>query len=156
MKKLVLAAVLAVVAYGGWRWQHTEPAETSGSKLVFNRFWIDHLPAGERDTFNVFIASQPESIGAFAEETMWRGQMEKFRFEVQGDQIRAVFPWSGDREELTVRATRCDQTDMDFCLEVIGSKHGVSQYYSRNGWERRQGMDDIASFRSELLDHAAK
>lgn len=144
MKKLVLAAMLAAVAYGGWRWRHAAPVDTSGPKLVFNRLWIDHLPSNERDPFHVFIASTPESIGGFAEETVWHGQMERFRFETAGDSIHAIFPWTGDREKLTLKATRCEEADMDFCLEISGSKHGVSHYYSRTGWERRgDGIDSL-------------
>lgn len=149
MKKLVLAAVLAATVYGGWRWQQTDPVETSSKNLVFNRLWIDHLPASERDAFNVLILSKPESMGGFAQETLWHGEIERFRFEAHGEEIRAVFPWKGDREQLRVKATACDEAEMDYCLDITGSKRGVSRYYSRNGWERR-GMDDVDAFVREL------
>ena len=149
MKKLALMAVLGVMVYGGWRWQRETPSESKAS-LAFNRFWVDHLPTGERDPFNVLVMSTPESIGGFAEETMWNGRIERFRFDADGDVIRAVFPYTGDREQITLKATKCDEADMDFCLEISGSKRGVSRYYSRSGWERRRGAD-ITSFRDELL-----
>ncbi len=148
MKKLVLMAVLGVMVYGGWRWQRETPSDSKAS-LAFNRFWVDHLPTGERDPFNVLVMSTPESIGGFAEETMWNGKIERFRFVADGDTIRAVFPYTGDREQLTVKATACDEADMDYCLEITGSKRGVSRYYSRSGWERR-GVADIEAFRAEL------
>jgi hypothetical protein len=151
MKKLALAAVLVTMAYVGWRWQHAAPVEMSGRKLVFNRIWVDHLPANERDPFNVFLISGSRPFGVFAEETKWRGQIERFRFDTDGKVIRAVFPWSGDREQITANARPCDEADMDFCLEIKGSKHGVGRYYSRKGWER-QGGDEEAAIRGLLLE----
>jgi hypothetical protein len=153
MKKLVLAALLAAMAYVGWRWQHTTPVETSSRKLAFDRAWVDHLPTSERDTFHVFIMSSPGtrfgSIGLFAEETKWHGQVERFRFDTGDGKVHAVFPWSGDREQFTVNARPCDEADMDFCLEISGSKHGVARYYSRKGWERKT-VDDAAAIQDLL------
>jgi hypothetical protein len=155
MKKLVLAVILATMAYVGWRWQHAASVETPSRKLVFNRMWVDHMPANERDTFNVFLiarpGSRPGSFGAFGEETRWHGQIERFRFDTDGGKIHAVFPWTGDREQFTVNATPCNEADMDFCLEITGSKHGVSRYYSRKGWERND-VDDAAI--RDLIDSA--
>ena len=150
MKKLVLVMMLAALAYGGWRWQRETPTEKPGTSLAFNRMWIDHLPSGEKDPFNILFLATPESIGGFAEETIWTGRIERFRFEADGETLRAVFPNTGEREQITYKATACDQADMDFCLEISGSKRGVSRYYSRSGWERR-GVADIATFRDELL-----
>lgn len=153
MKKLALVTMLAAAAYGGWRWQHTTPAAKPAAALAFNRMWIDHLPTGEKDPFNVLFLSKPESIGGFAEETIWNGRIERFRFAAEGETLRAVFPSSGDREVITIKATACEEADMDFCLDVTGSKRGVARYYSRMGWERR-GVAEMATFRDELL-HAA-
>ena len=149
MKKLILAVVLATLAYGGYRWQH-EPAETSNRHLVFNRIWVDHLPTTEKDPFHVFGAFRPYAQGGFAVETRWHGEVERFRFEVDGEEIHAVFPWTGDREQIKVHAYRCQEHDMDFCLEMTGSKRGTQKYYSRSGWERRN-VDDVETFRSSLF-----
>jgi hypothetical protein len=154
MKKLMLVTMLAAMVYGGWRWQREAPTAKPEASLAFNRMWIDHLPSGEKDPFNLLFLSKPESIGGFAEETMWNGHIERFRFGVEGETLRAVFPYTGDREQITIKATACDEAEMDFCLEVTGSKRGVPRYYSRNGWERR-GVAEMATFRDEL-QHAAK
>ena len=140
MRKLLVVATLAVAAFAGWRWQH-RATEGRSRQLALNRLWIDHLPSSERDPFNVFVAHTPEGLGGFAEETQWHGQIERFRFDVAGNVIHAVFPWSGTREDITVRARPCQEADMDYCLEVSGSSHGVAHYYSRVGWERKDGED---------------
>ena len=149
MKKLFLAAGVVAMVYGGWRWQsHPERDRTKVS--AYNQLWIDHIPTSERDPFNVFVAHTPEGLGGFAEETVWRGQIERFRFEAAPGEIRAVFPWTNDRETITLEAKRCDVDGFDYCLELTGSNHGVKKYYSRKQWERR-GLDDIDEIRAELL-----
>jgi hypothetical protein len=153
MKNLVLVGVLAAAAYGGWRWQHT--ASDGGRRnLAFNRFWVDHTPANERDLFNVFVVHIPEGFGAFAEETQWKGQIERFRFDLDGEVVHAVFPWSGNQEDIKVSARPCHEQGMDYCLEVTGSKHGVGRYYSRVGWGRKGG-EDIEAFKARAFAHSS-
>ena len=146
MKKLLVLAVLAATAFMGWRW--VDDAEPARAGVVFNRFWIDHLPQGEKDTVRVFALWVPESFGVFADQNHWRVELERFRYEASGDQVRAIFPLSGDREELTVKASRCQEADFDFCLDVQGSKHGTTRYYSRLGWERKRRS--VEQFVAEL------
>ena len=154
MKKLAMVLMLAAAVYGGWRWQREEaPADKRRAGLAFNRMWIDHLPSGEKDPFNILFLAKPESIGGFAEETVWTGRIERFRFEADGETIRAVFPATGEREQITVKARACDEADMDLCLEISGTKRGVSKYYSRSGWERRH-ISELSTFRDELLRDA--
>ena len=150
MKKLLVLAVLATTAVMGWRWIGDDAAPARAD-LVSNRFWIDRLPQGENDTVQVFALWTPESFGVFANQNHWRVELERFRFEARGEQVRAVFPLSGDREEITVKAARCQEADFDFCLDVTGSKHGTTRYYSRLGWERkdRKGRS-VEQFVAEL------
>ena len=143
MKKLMTVAVIAAAAYGGVKWSQRHDTQR-GRSLAMNRFWVDHLPANERDPFNVFVA-HTEGIGGFAEETQWKGQIERFRFDIHGNTIHAVFPWTDTREDIKVDAKPCHEQGMDYCLELTGSKHGVSRYYSRVGWERKSG-EDIEAF----------
>ena len=149
MKKLFLAAGVVAMVYGGWRWQ-SHPERDRNKVSAYNKLWIDHLPTSERDPFQVFVAHTPEGLGGFAEETIWRGQIERFRFEAAPGEIRAVFPWTNDRETIKVEAKRCDVEGFDYCLEMTGSTHGVKRYYSRRQWERR-GLDDIDAIRAELF-----
>ena len=153
MQKLVMAAALAALALGGWKWQHQhETQDGRGKNLAVNRFWIDHAPTNERDPFNVFVVHTPESMGGFAEETQRKGQIERFRFDIHGNMIHAVFPWSNTTEDIKVDARPCHEQGMDYCLELGGSSHGVKRYYSRTGWERKSG-EDIEAFKARAFAH---
>ena len=132
MKKLALVVVL-VAAFVGWQ-SSDEPTPTHD--ILQNRFWVDHLPQGEKDTFRVFALWDPESFGVFATQNHWRLELERFRYEAKDNEIHAIWPLSGDRENFTAKAYRCDEAEMDYCLD-ISSKHGAKRYYSRHGWVRR-------------------
>ena len=141
MKKLVLFVVLGAVATASiWSWKRTaEPAD--GTKLMADRIWIDHIPRNERDIVNVFAAISEHSIGVFNATSAWRGNFEGFRYEASGGDLRVVYPQTGDRERITVNARRCNDGQMDFCLELDGASRGVKKYYSREGWEIDRARD---------------
>jgi hypothetical protein len=153
MKKIMVAAAIAAVAYGGVKWTRgRDTRDRPGRNLALNRFWVDHVPTNERDPFNVFVAHTPEGLGGFAEETQWKGQIERFRFDVEGNTIHAAFPWSSTREDITLDARPCNEQGMDYCLELHGSSHGVQRYYSRTGWARKSG-EDIEGFKARAFAH---
>jgi hypothetical protein len=136
MKKLVLVAVLAVIGgLGVYRWKSAPKAEATDAKLVTDRIWIDHMPRNDRDTINVFAALTEQPVGVFQAASQWKGAYELFRYEAHGDEMRLVFPQTGDREKITAKARRCSERGMDFCLELDGASRGVKRYYSRKGWE---------------------
>ncbi len=146
-KLLIVASALGAVGFGVVQWQSSEPlpALEHDATLIKDRLWCDHVPRSDRDKMNVFVAltqrpRQPP-IGLFEEVSMWEGHFEAFRHESIGEEMRAFFPQSGDRETLTLKASRCTEPGMDFCLEVEGSKRGVRRYYSRKGWEIRSTAD---------------
>lgn len=135
MRKLIIVAIVGAMTYGAWHWFQTpEPAHKN---MVSNRFWVDHMPSGEKDTVKVFALWEPESFGVFADQNHWRVELERFRYEAAGERVQAIFPLSGARETITATATRCHEADWDFCLELSGSTHGTKRYYSRLGWERK-------------------
>jgi hypothetical protein len=140
MKKLALIPVIAAVIFGGYRLLGSHHHHALHD--VRDRIWIDHMPRGERDTINVFALLTRHPIGAFQAASAWKGQYEAFRYEKQGNEIRAVFPQNGDRERITVSECNCDQPGFDYCLEVKGSTRGVKKYYSREEWII-EGMGDI-------------
>lgn len=142
MKKALLATVvLATMGYGGYRLLFKSGGDAQqqesidDSKLALDRIWIDHIPRSERDTIQVFAAVSEEEFGVFQATSAWKGAFELFRFDFRGDTINAVFPQDGDKEQIKVKARRCSESQMDFCMEVTGSKRGVKKYYSREGWE---------------------
>ena len=141
MKKVLLATALLAVGYGGWRLATggggDEAADTSldDSKLALDRIWIDHMPRSEKDMIQVFAAVSEDEFGVFQHTSAWKGAFELFRFNWKGDAIHALYPQDNSREKITVKATRCNEGQMDYCMEVSGTSRGVKKYYSRKGWE---------------------
>jgi hypothetical protein len=131
MKKLALIPVIALLVFGGYRLTSRDHRSMHD---VRDRVWVDHMPRGERDTINVFLLLTRQPVGVFQASSTWKGAYEAFRYEKHGNEIRAVFPQTGDREKLTVSECPCDQRGFDYCLEVKGSARGVKKYYSREEW----------------------
>ena len=144
MKKLVLLVILGTVATASfWSWKRTSAPVEAENRLVSDRIWIDHVPRGDRDTINVFAALSEHSVGVFQATSQWRGSFEAFRYEASGGELRILYPQTGEREAARVKAKRCTEQRMDFCLELDGASRGVKKYYSREGWEidRAGGLD---------------
>jgi hypothetical protein len=136
MKRLLVLAIVGVVGVATWRWYSTGPADApTDSKLALDRLWVDHLPRNERDVFQVFLAITDEPLGIFQAQSVWKGNFELFRYELDGDKLRLVFPQDNDRETVKIEARACHEKDMDYCLELSGSSRGAKRYYSRKGWE---------------------
>jgi hypothetical protein len=136
MKKLVLLAILGTVAIASvWSWKRTSEPVATDNRLFADRIWIDHIPRNERDTINIFAAISDQSIGVFQATSQWRGGFEAFRYEANAGDLRILYPQTGDRDKARVKARRCEEGQMDFCLEIDGASRGVKKYYSREGWE---------------------
>ncbi|HEY1556673.1 MAG TPA: hypothetical protein VGF94_17680 [Kofleriaceae bacterium] len=153
MRKLVLVVVIAGLGFGAWKWhaRATARATHGEAKLVQNRLWIDHVPKNDRDTFQVFATLSDEGIGIFQATSAWKGGYEAFQYEANGDELRAVYPQTGDKEKLHATARRCNDGGMDYCLELSGSSRGVQKYYSLEGWELDSLADEQAQVRA--LEH---
>jgi hypothetical protein len=136
MKKAVLALVaIAGAGYGVARWRSDAPVGKHDKSLVTDRLWIDHMPRGEKDVVQIFVALTEEPVGAFQAASRWKGEFELFRYEHHGNEYRIVFPQTGTRERVCATASECNRGGMDYCLELEGASHGVKRYYSREGWE---------------------
>lgn len=144
---LVVASVFALVRWvggGGDDGGVSEPA------LVFDRIWIDQLPRKPKDTFHTFIAATQEPIGLFHAGSQWKGGYEVFAH-TGGGELRIVYLQTNETEKVKVRAWRCKEQGMDYCLELAGASRGVKRYRSMQGWEIRAGsrpeqvLDRIAS-----------
>jgi hypothetical protein len=132
MKKLLLAVAIAATVFAvAHRGGHSE---TPSSGLAFDRIWIDHMPRNERDPVEVFIAMDDYAIGQFIATSRWAGRFEAFQYESHGDELRAVYPQTGKREKMTIKATACNVRGFDYCLEITGSDHGAKHYYSQEDW----------------------
>lgn len=142
MKKLlVMVGVVAALA-GVWRWHaHSVATDGGGNKLVVDRLWIDHIPRSEREMVKAFVVLSEEPIGVFNESSAWTGNFEAFKYEARKGELRVVYPQTGKGETIGVKARKCDERGMDFCLELDGGK-GAKRYYSREGWELRSLADE--------------
>ncbi|HTJ45895.1 MAG TPA: hypothetical protein VL463_27515 [Kofleriaceae bacterium] len=128
--------VALVVVSSFFAWRQLRGSDRDRDRVgVADRIWIDHIPSSDRDAVNAFIVLTEEPVGIFQQSSVWRGAFEIFRWEGRGDQLRVVYPQTGEKETIRARATRCDERGMDYCLEVSGASHGVAKYYSRKGWE---------------------
>jgi hypothetical protein len=143
MKKPLLFVIAVTVAVASvWGWQRPgEPVEIARNRLLADRIWIDHVPRNDRDTINVFAMVSKRAAGVFQATSQWRGSYEVFRYEAEGAEVRLVFPQTGEREAVHAKARRCTEARMDFCLEIEGASRGVKKYYSREGWEIKQGRE---------------
>ena len=137
MKKALVVLLVVGSAVAIWRWRSGGSAEvdTTDSRLVFNRIWIDHMPRNDKDTIQAFAAITDEPIGIFQATSVWKGAFELFRYESHDDEIRMVFPQTNEKNKVKAKAKSCSEKDMDYCLELSGSSRGVKRYYSRKGWE---------------------
>jgi hypothetical protein len=160
MKKALLVTVLlATATYAGWRWVGGSSGDaTDGNQLALDRIWLDHIPVNDRDTVQVFAALTEEPVGIFQAASQWRGAYELFRYQGRGDKLDVVFPQTRERENVQTRATRCNDSGMDYCLELSGTSRGVKRYYSRKGWEigGAKTADDIAHRVDAIVDAAGK
>src|SRR5688572_8814815 len=104
-KTLLVASAAAVVGYCAYRWQAAdEVTRAAAGELLQNRLWADHLPAHDRDRVHVFAAldhpvgaPQRGPVGVFELIGPWEGHFEAFRYEREGEEMRILFPQSGDR-----------------------------------------------------------
>jgi len=159
MKKPVLVLILVAMAvFGVWRLRDRgSDVQATDSSLVLDRVWIDHMPKNERDVSNFFLAITEEPFGIFQASSSWKGAYELFRYEAHGDEIRILYPQTGDRERVKTRARKCSENGMDYCLELDGSSHGVKRYYSRKGWEidGTATLDEVRN-RVDAINHSVE
>ncbi len=141
-KPLVLVMLVAVVVVSAWAWRRTGASQADSQQLFADRVWIDHVPRSDKDTIQAFVAISEHSVGAFQATSAWRGGFEAFRYEANAGELRVLYPQTGDREAIRVKARRCDDQGMEYCLELDGASRGVKRYYSRKGWEI-EGAHDL-------------
>ena len=139
MRKLLFLLILVLVAYFAWRWWRGADGDASadrGQELLYDRLWVDHLPASQTDTFSIFAAITEQPMGVFDHRSQWKGDWELFRHEGRGDgQMELMFPQSKQKSRASYRAWKCNEKkDFDFCLEISASK-GPKKYFSQRGWE---------------------
>ena len=117
-----------------------------GDLSVFDRIWIDQLPSKPKDTGNAFVAVTKQPLGVFQSASQYKGSFEIFTYKASGDELQVVYPQTDEKAKVKARAWKCNERDMDYCLELSGSTRGVKRYGSRRGWE----IDESASLEQTL------
>ena len=134
-KRLTIVGLALVGAVALLRWVGGGAAEPSDPGLVLDRVWVDQLPSRPKDVMNVFAAITQQPFGIFQTTTQWKGSYEIFQYAAAGNELRIVYPQTGEKEKVKVRAWNCKQGAMDYCLELTGASRGVKRYGSQRGWE---------------------
>ena len=127
---LVAAGVLALVM-----WRVAGDGAVLDPALVFDRIWIDRLPSKPTDTGNGFAAITRQPLGIFQASSQYKGSYEIFTYKPGGEELQVVYPQTNEKEKIRLRAWKCKEREMDYCLELSGSTRGVTRYRSRRGWE---------------------
>ncbi|MBC7975790.1 MAG: hypothetical protein H7138_12500 [Myxococcales bacterium] len=153
-KPVVLVLLVVAVVVAGWRWQRGGEPDAQAASLFADRIWIDHIPRNDRDTFQAFVAVTEHATGGFQAASAWRGSHELFRYEANGGELRVIYPQTGERETVHAKARRCNEKEMDFCLDLEGATRGVKRYYSRKGWEIDGGRSAAAALQQVDALHA--
>jgi len=134
-KRLTIVGLAFVGVVALVRWVGGGDAEPSDPELVLDRVWVDQLATKPKDTMNVFIAITQQPLGIFQSTSQWKGTYELFQYTAAGNELRLVYPQTDEKEKVKVRAWKCSQGDMDYCLELTGASRGVKRYKSQRGWE---------------------
>jgi hypothetical protein len=150
-KPLLVLSLVVAGAFALVRWIGGDSDDgVSEPTLVFDRIWIDQLPTKPKDMFHTFIVATQEPIGLFHAGSQWKGGYEVFAHTAGGDQLRIVYLQTNETEKVKVRALRCKEQGMDYCLELAGATRGVKRYRSMVGWEI-----GAATRPAQLLDRIA-
>ncbi|HEY4238394.1 MAG TPA: hypothetical protein VGM88_01190 [Kofleriaceae bacterium] len=143
MKRTIGILLVAGAAVGAYKWHASSTAPAHGVSAA-DRVWIDHLPQNGKEKVQAFVMVSEASMGVFDRSSQWEGAYQLFRFEQNGQDIRAMFPQSGKGERWIAETTECAKNGFDYCLHLTGASQGVQNYYSKKGWEVRGGDADAA------------
>jgi hypothetical protein len=141
MKKIAVVGLLVLGCAVAWR-----ARDASNPKLIFDRFWLDRLPRGPNDQFQGLFVHGERPFGHFSVQTPWKGQWEGFHYHIvprTDGQLDLLFPSSERQERVIFRARACQENGFDYCLEVTGSSRGARRYFSKRGFESKDGDFDV-------------
>jgi hypothetical protein len=155
-RTVVISSILAAAcALGLWRLSGTDTdAEVASTSHFANRLWIERMPTDERDMVAYLAALKlPEGrFGATGRASQWRQFTEVFRWALEGDRLRAVFPQEGIRAEFQVRTWDCRgeaPRPFELCLRISKGER-AHVFYSMEEWEIRprdsKSLEQLADY----------
>jgi hypothetical protein len=134
MKKLALGMMLLVGGGLGWRAMHNDAPDP---KLIFDRFWIDHMPRSPDEKFQPFFINSEVPFGRFVVRTQWTGAFEEFHYHViprEPGVLDLLFGATREIQRVRYTARPCHENGFDYCLDLAGTSRGVKRYYSKKEW----------------------
>jgi len=155
-RKVVISSILAgACALGLWRLSATDTdGEVASTGHFANRLRIERMPTDERDMVAYLAALKlPEGrFGATGRASQWRQFTEVFRWTLEGDRLRAVFPQERIRAEFQVRTWECRgeaPRPFELCLQISkGERSHI--FYSMEEWEisprDSKSLDQLADY----------
>lgn len=142
MKKLALGMMLLVAGGMAWRAVRSDAADP---KLVFDRFWVDHMPQEPEDKFQVFFINSEFPFGRFVTRTAFLGQFEEFHYHViprEEGVMDFLFGATREIQRVKLTARPCHENGFDYCLDVAGTSRGVKRYYSKKEWGQARSEEE--------------
>jgi hypothetical protein len=142
MKKLALGMMLLVGGGLAWRAMHSDAPDP---KLIFDRFWVDHMPKSGDEKFQPFFINSEIPFGRFVVRSQWLGQFEEFHYHViprEPGALDLLFGSTHEIQRVRYAARPCHENGFDFCLELSGTSRGVKRYYSRKDWGQAHSAEE--------------
>ena len=134
MKKIALGMMLLVAGGVAWRMVKSDAPDP---KLIFDRFWVDHLPNSPNEKFQPFFINSEIPFGRFVTRTAFLGQFEEFHYHVipkEPGVIDFLFGATREIQRVKYAARPCHESGFDYCLDIAGTSRGVKRYYSKKEW----------------------
>ena len=142
MKKLALGMMLLVGGGLAWRSMH---ADAPDPKLIFDRFWVDHMPQSAEEQFQPFWIRSEHPFGRFLVRNQWTGTFEDFHYHVlpkEPGALDLLFGRTHEIERVRYTARPCNENGFDYCLDISGTSRGVKRYYSKKDWGPMRSEDE--------------
>ncbi len=128
--------VLALVVGVGWAWR-AHRSDAGDAKILFHRFWIDHMPTAPKEQFQVLFVNGEHPFGHFGVRDTWEAHLEFFHYHMvprADGELDLIFGKTNEVQRVKYRARPCREQGFDYCLEIAGSSRGVQRYYSKKEW----------------------
>lgn len=130
VSSLVLGLGVAACSSDEPRPRATPVSAAEAASLLIDRNWLDTWPRDKDDHLHVFRFTPSMGGGVYHDRTVFQGKFELFTFETQGDQLRMVFPHTGETSTTTFRIERVDgPAPFDLRLTLDKSPRGPRVYY---------------------------
>lgn len=121
---------------------HQERQDAHGPVDIIDVPWIDKLPEGPKDPYNIYFFSSEEArgpfkIGVHIQGNSYKQTTELFGYTIEDGNIRFAFPNDGRRENSGVRSKLGGPDGFDMTLVLKSDPQNGNEkkkYHSRDEW----------------------